>query len=203
MHVYTKWDVACERSRGEEHASLGIRGDLLITNGLRFGMLKVSLIIKGLRGRIYAGIYGQECWQTTGGAAKSGILPREIFKRLHQENRARPAVALLFASVSIISCLSSYSSFSVLGRWGMGEGERWLRGRPTSHPSELGWGTRAFRVGHGWATRLLRWKCAAERGDGDAKGVDIGVAEGDCDLGRAVLLDSLPLGHVRSGRIFG
>ena len=55
----------------------------------------------------------------------------------------------------------------------------------------------------GGATRLLRWRCAAERGDGDAKGVDIGVAEGDCDLGRAVLLDNLPLGHVRSGRISG
>jgi hypothetical protein len=82
----------------------GIHSDLLITNRLRFCIYKYALMVKGLRGRIYKPNF-LVCLPHERRRVGPAM---EDFKISHPENRARLAVALLFASVSIISCLSSF-----------------------------------------------------------------------------------------------
>jgi hypothetical protein len=87
-----------------EQAPGGIHSDLLMTQGLQFCIYKYVLMAKGLRGRIYKPNFSV-CLTHERRRAEPAM---EDFEISHPENRARPAVALLFASASIISCLSSF-----------------------------------------------------------------------------------------------
>ena len=100
-----------------EHPSLGIHKDLLIAKELRFCIYKYWLMTKDFQACIYKwglrelGVmmgprrFARE--NERDGAAVAG-LEAEDFQEIAPANRARPEVALLFASVSIISCLSSF-----------------------------------------------------------------------------------------------